>query len=219
MGGWLMAACLLASVTLWACGAVTSSATEVPATPDPCPPTSSSSAAGDPEATQTTIACVGTRQISEATFQHWRAVAMASESHHGKEPRPNEHKLVAEVMGFLISAMWVQGEARDLHVHVSTQAVRNQFNRIRKEQFPRRRAFRRFLRQTKQTVADLLLRVELNILSQRIQRRATSRRRGPRGVAHAMSEFVKRFRVKWTNLTYCTPQYAVQDCGHVQSIS
>lgn len=122
-------------------------------------------------------------------------------------------------MGFLISAAWVQGEAHDLHVDVSSGEVRRQFTRIRREQFPRMRDFRTFLRKTRQTVADLMMRVELNILSTRIQRRVASGDHGPKRQSQTLSRFVRRFRTKWTRRTYCAPQYAVADCGHVQAIS
>lgn len=89
---------------------------------------------------------------------------------------------------------------------------------MRKQQFPQIRKFRRFLRETKQTVADLLLRVELNLLSQRIQRRVVAHSHGVKGHQRALSRFVVRFRTKWTAQTYCAPQYAVSDCGHVQAI-
>jgi ADP-heptose:LPS heptosyltransferase len=120
-------------------------------------------------------------------------------------------------MGFLLSAAWVQGEARALHVHVSPAVVRKQFERVRHTQFPRRGEFQRFLRQTKQTVADLLMRVELNMLSARIQRRVASGHRGARAKQEALRRFIAHFRGKWTSQTYCAPSYAVPDCGHVQT--
>jgi hypothetical protein len=165
---------------------------------------------------QVVVACVGLRQITEASFQHWSAVARASESPPLKS-QSNEQAVMMQVMGFLISADWVIGEARDLKVHVSPAEVRRNFNQTRKQQFPRQREFQAFLKQSKQTVPDLLLRVELNLLSARIQRHVLTGHHGARRQQHALSRFVAHFRTKWTARTYCTPQYDVYDCGHIQA--
>jgi hypothetical protein len=120
-------------------------------------------------------------------------------------------------MGFLVSADWVIGEGRDLGVHATPSEVRHQFNRLRKQQFHKRGEFQKFLKETKQAIPDLLLRVELNLLAQRIQRHALAGHRSARSRERALEEFVSNFRRKWTGQTYCTPRYAVQDCGHVQA--
>lgn len=212
----------------WAYGAAPN-AVATPIATGACPPASSAPTSTPPSGVQGStsspaiVACVGPESITEVTFQHWRAIAVADSSppHHGRAKKrgPSSHELVEEVMGFLISAAWVQGEARDLHVHVSRREVRQRFTRIRREQFPHMRRFRALLRKTRQTVADLMMRVELSILAERIQRRVASGHRGPKRQREAMSKFVGHFRAKWRGRTYCAPQYAVADCGHVQAFS
>jgi hypothetical protein len=173
-----------------------------------------------PSPAQSVVACVGAVPITEATFQHWSTIARSpGESAPSEHHRPSAHELISEVMGFLISAEWVRGEAHDLHVRVSPAKVRRTFNHIRKQQFPRELDFRAFLKQTSQTVADLLMRVELNLLSKRIQRHVLSSHHGAHSQQRALTRFVKHFRTKWEGRTYCSPQYAMQDCGHVQAIS
>jgi hypothetical protein len=120
-------------------------------------------------------------------------------------------------MGFLISGDWVIGEARDLNVHVSPAEVRRTFNRTRKAQFPKQGEFQGFLGKSKETVSDILLRVELDLLSQRLQRRVVAGKNGMRKKHEALKHFVSDFRNKWTVQTYCVAQYASQDCGHVQA--
>jgi hypothetical protein len=120
-------------------------------------------------------------------------------------------------MGFLISADWVVGEARDLNVHVSPAEVRRTFNRTRKAQFPKQGEFQAFLGKSKETVPDILLRVELDLLSQRLQRRVVAGEHGTHKKQVALKRFVSDFRNKWTAQTYCAAQYASQDCGHVQA--
>jgi foldase protein PrsA len=77
------------------------------------------------------------------------------------------------VLGFLISANWVLGEASSQGVKVSDAEVTKQFNQIRTQQFPKEADFHKFLASSGQTVSDLLLRVKLNMLSSKIQQKVT----------------------------------------------
>jgi hypothetical protein len=158
---------------------------------------------------------VGSQSITEPHFDHWQRVARLAEAPVGKH-QPNRHATLEEAMGFLISSDWVIGEAQDLHVHVSDAQVRHRYDRIRREQFPKRSGFNAFLRSSGQTVADLLFRVKLNLLSEGIQRLVEA---GHHGSARnqALERFVREFNSRWLAQTYCLPAYAVSDCGHVQT--
>jgi parvulin-like peptidyl-prolyl isomerase len=80
-----------------------------------------------------------------------------------------------EVLGFLISSQWVLSEADRLGVKVSDSEVKKQFNKIKSQQFPRQAEFQKFLQTSGQSVSDLLLRVRLNLLSQKIQQKITKK--------------------------------------------
>jgi foldase protein PrsA len=77
--------------------------------------------------------------------------------------------LKQQVLGFLISANWVIGEASDLGIKVSDAEVEKKFKELKTQQFPKEADFQKFLASTGQSVSDLLLRVKLNLLSQKIQ--------------------------------------------------
>jgi foldase protein PrsA len=79
--------------------------------------------------------------------------------------------LQQEVLGFLISSNWVLGEAKSLGVKISDKEVKKQFEKIKTQQFPKPAEFEKFLATSGQTVSDLLLRVKLNLLSQKIQQK------------------------------------------------
>jgi foldase protein PrsA len=79
--------------------------------------------------------------------------------------------LKQEVLGFLISSEWVIGEASNLGVNVSDAEVKKEFEKIKNEQFPKAAEFEKFLATSGQTVSDLLLRVKLNMLSSKIQKK------------------------------------------------
>lgn len=77
--------------------------------------------------------------------------------------------LKKEVVNYLISSEWVLGEAKNLGIKLSDSEVHKEFMKIRSEQFPTSAEFEKFLKTSGQTVSDLLLRVKLNMLSQKIQ--------------------------------------------------
>jgi foldase protein PrsA len=81
--------------------------------------------------------------------------------------------LKQQVLGFLISADWVLGEAESQGVHVSDSEVAKKFNTLKKQQFPKEAEFQKFLATTGQTVSDLLLRVKLSMLTTKIQEKVT----------------------------------------------
>jgi foldase protein PrsA len=84
--------------------------------------------------------------------------------------------LQSEVLGFLISSQWVLGEASSLGVKLSDAAVKKEFAKIKTAQFPKPSEFEKFLSTSGQTVSDLLLRVKLNLLSQKIQKQIVKKK-------------------------------------------
>jgi foldase protein PrsA len=77
--------------------------------------------------------------------------------------------LKQQVLGYLISANWVIGEAAEQGVKISDAEVTKQFNQIKAQQFPKEADFQKFLANTGYTVSDVLLRVKLDLLSSKIQ--------------------------------------------------
>jgi hypothetical protein len=159
------------------------------------------------------VACVGTQSITGATFAHWADIARRSG---GKHP-PSATEVTNQVMGFLVSSDWVLGEAADLNIDVSEAKVHHTFNHIRREQFSKQKEFKIFLRKSGQTVADLLFRVRLNLLSTGIQRHVLAGHRGAKSRQRALGGFVHEFKLKWMAQTYCEPGYVTPDCGRVRA--
>ncbi|HWX45460.1 MAG TPA: peptidyl-prolyl cis-trans isomerase [Solirubrobacteraceae bacterium] len=81
--------------------------------------------------------------------------------------------LKQQVLGFLISADWVIGEAESQGVKVNDKEVQTRFNQLKKQQFPKEAEFQKFLSTTGQSVSDLLLRVKLSMLTTKIQEKVT----------------------------------------------
>jgi foldase protein PrsA len=85
-------------------------------------------------------------------------------------------QLQQQVLGFLISADWVIGEAGSLGVKLSDKEAHKQFEKIKTGQFPRAAEYEKFLASTGQTTSNLLLRVRLNLLSSKIQEKIAKRK-------------------------------------------
>ena len=115
--------------------------------------------------------------------------------------------------------MWggaLTGEARERGIRVSDTTVRRQFNTQKHAAFRTQEAFRKFLRESGQTVADIEYRVRLDMLAERIRKDAegTGTARTKR---HVFAAFIRRFSAKWKGRTSCRPEYAVAGCGSTLS--
>jgi foldase protein PrsA len=83
--------------------------------------------------------------------------------------------LKQQTLGFLTSLEWVFDEAKEKGVKVSDGEVTAHFDELKKQEFPKEAEFQKFLTDTGQTVADLLLRVKLSMVSTKLQEKITKR--------------------------------------------
>jgi foldase protein PrsA len=112
-------------------------------------------------------ACVAKLKAASATTA--KGQKTPTEAELKKQCETQYKSLQQEVLGFLTSSAWVLGEAKSLGVKLSDKEVREQFLKIKREQFKKPAEFEKFLATSGQSVSDLLLRVKLNMLSQKIQ--------------------------------------------------
>jgi hypothetical protein len=116
---------------------------------------------------------------------------------------------------FLISSDWVVGEGFALGVRLAHKEVVQQLAQLEKAA-PNKTAFRRFLIGTRGTTADLLMRLELALLTARIQRKLDAEARarhltiGQRRAA--LRRFGTQFTNRWTARTDCHAGYVVPLC-------
>jgi len=74
-----------------------------------------------------------------------------------------------QVLQFLIQSQWLQGEAEDQGIEVSSKQVQRSFERQKRQSFPNEAGYQRFLRTSGMTQQDILLRVRLDLLSNKIR--------------------------------------------------
>jgi len=74
-----------------------------------------------------------------------------------------------QVLSFLISAEWIEGEAEAQDIKVSEADVKKKFDETRKQSFPKDADFKKFLTSSGQSEEDLLYRVRLDELSNKLR--------------------------------------------------
>lgn len=77
--------------------------------------------------------------------------------------------LKQQVMQFLISAEWIQQEADARDIEVTDEEVQKQFEDQKKQSFPNDKDYQEFLKTSGQTEEDLLFRVKLDVLSNKVR--------------------------------------------------
>ena len=145
--------------------------------------------------------------ITRGHLRHWADVAARSD---GISDRPYAR---AQAAGLLISFRWVGGEAADLGVVVTPEEVQSSFEEQREQVFPRRGAYRRFLRASGNTTRNMLSRVEHDLLSSRIRDLVTDGATTAEEQQDRLDAFLQAFRAKWRARTTCLPPWVSRaDC-------
>jgi foldase protein PrsA len=81
--------------------------------------------------------------------------------------------LRGEVMQFLVQAEWVEQEADKQGIEVSDKAVRKSLEDQKKQAFPNDKAYQEFLKSSGMTEEDILFRVKLDQLQQKLTQKVT----------------------------------------------
>lgn len=112
---------------------------------------------------------------------------------------------LGQAVEFLVQAAWLELEARDRRIRVSAAEVTRSFLSQKRESFKTEADYQKFLHDSGMTQADVMLRVRLDLLSQRIRKSVPPSQ---------LAAFVKGFFAKWKPRTTCGSQYFVSDvCG------
>jgi foldase protein PrsA len=78
-----------------------------------------------------------------------------------------------QVLGLLVSSRWLEAEARERGIAVSDAEVEKRFDMLRKQSFPKRKQYAKFLEESGQSEADVLLRVRVDMLTTKLQEQVT----------------------------------------------
>jgi len=117
---------------------------------------------------------------------------------------------------FLISYAWVDGEASELGVKVTSQSLQRELARLQTG-ISSPVQLRRFLVGARGTAADLMLRLKLNLLTTEIRRKLEHEKGGQQLTVaqrqQVLNRFSAQFARRWMAKTNCHPGYVVPICA------
>lgn len=90
-----------------------------------------------------------------------------------KQCKQEFDQLKKQVMQFLIQAQWVEQEAASKDIKISDTQVEKSFADQKKQAFPTDKAYKQFLKTSGMTEADILFRVRLDQLQQKLTQKVT----------------------------------------------
>jgi foldase protein PrsA len=90
-----------------------------------------------------------------------------------KQCEQQYNQLRDQVLGLLISFEWIEREAEDQGIKVTDAEVKKSFEEQKKQSFPKEADYQKFLKEQGQTNEDVLMRVRLDLLSQKIRDKVT----------------------------------------------
>ena len=119
--------------------------------------------------------------ISKSEFNHWFAI-IASQPQPGQKkkavpPKPGTKEydtIKQQVMSFLVSSKWIEGEAKARGVSATPEEVQRQFKQVKDQSFPNEKAYQRLLKRSGQTEQDLLFRVKSDVLANKVREKVTA---------------------------------------------
>ena len=94
-----------------------------------------------------------------------------SDSDLKKQCKQSYDQLKQQVMQFLIQSQWVQQEAADQDVTVSSKEVQTLFNDQKKQAFPKEKDYEKFLETSGATEQDILFRIKLDALQNELTKK------------------------------------------------
>ena len=161
-----------------------------------------SAAAQEPQVPAGAVALVGDERIGKPEFRHWLRVAVRGDD------QARRAALRDSTMLFLLHSAWTRQEAAVRGIAVKRSGVRRAFERQRREAFPDERAFRAFLRESGMTEADLLERLEFDILQRRLFRAAAAN--VPAVTNEEVDRYYARHRRRYAGLTRTAARRAIR---------
>jgi parvulin-like peptidyl-prolyl isomerase len=109
--------------------------------------------------------------VSQKEFDHAMEQQVA-QAKLKKAPDPGSDKfeeMKEAALGELLDQIWIRGQAEELGITVTDKQVEEELAQIKKQSFPSKGAFEKFLKESKFTEEDVNDRVELQVLSTAIQ--------------------------------------------------
>lgn len=119
----------------------------------------------------------------------------------------------SDAMQFLITSAWVEQEAENRGIDISSQQVAANFQQKKHQAFPDDNSYRQFLTTSGQNEQDLLYHVRISMLETQLRQQVV-KGKPPQAQQKAVSDFVKGFEADYRKQTLCAPGYTVPLCSN-----
>jgi len=110
------------------------------------------------------VATVDGNAIDKAEYTHWVNVMTKAA---GKTP--DKKAIQSQALQLLLSFKWIQGQADEMKLSVTDAEVKKAYADQKKQSFPKDADYQKFLKTSGQTDADIMGRVKLDLLSNKIR--------------------------------------------------
>jgi foldase protein PrsA len=112
-------------------------------------------------------------QAKKAAAKPAKGQPKQTDADYKKQCEQQYNQLRDQVLGLLISFEWIEREAEDQGIKVTDAEVKKSFDEQKKQSFPKTADYEKFLKDSGQTNEDVLQRVRLDTLSQKIRDKVT----------------------------------------------
>jgi hypothetical protein len=127
---------------------------------------------------------------------------------------PKHTKLEDEALGNLLEGLWIQGQAAEMEIVATDKQVATELAQIKEESFKTGEQFHAFLKRSHLTLHDVRYRVELQLLSARIQARIIRGATSQKQLRERLSDFLNAYNDRWRSRTVCAAQYVTERCSN-----
>jgi foldase protein PrsA len=112
-------------------------------------------------------------QAKKAAAKPAKGQPKQTDADYKKQCEQQYNQLRDQVLGLLISFEWIEREAEDQGIKVTDAEVKKSFDEQKKQSFPKTADYEKFLKDSGQTNEDVMQRVRLDTLSQKIRDKVT----------------------------------------------
>jgi parvulin-like peptidyl-prolyl isomerase len=130
--------------------------------------------------------------ISEASYKK-SLLQQEAQSGAKKAPKPTSKKgeeLHTAAIGELLNKAWIFGEAEELGIELTKKEVETELAKVKKESFKTEKAFQEFLKEDHFTEEEVQERIELQLISTKIQEKIT--KQAPPPSEEAVKEYYEK---------------------------
>lgn len=153
------------------------------------------------------VAVVEDEEISERELDG-QVQALRRATSRGGGTKPDREQLEQQALTVLLQTRWLEQEARKRGIEVDMADVRSRWRSAAADQFPTKKALRRFL--GGQAQADLLRQLRLQELTERIHEQIRAEADG--NPKRAVRQFQRRFQERVREASACADGFSAAGC-------